>query len=155
MFNGFLVPSSGRIKKIILLDTAMKFFYNEANLNDYVDKIGVDKPIQFFTLVLIKQNQTPVDIGTLFFFFQKNSDNYVANAFTKIGIDYVFKYKDPLNDVFVEQKDIINIRTEFNTIPLTERKTTMEAGNYNLGFLDDEFFTYLATVLIELDPLED
>ena len=48
MFNGFLVPSSGRIKKFILLDTGMKFFYNEANLNDYVDKIGVDKPIRFF-----------------------------------------------------------------------------------------------------------
>ena len=44
---------------------------------------------------------------------------------------------------------------EFNTIPLTERKTTIEEANYNLGFLDDEFFTYLATVLIELDPLED
>ena len=95
MFNGFLVPSSGRIKIIILLDTGMKFFYNEANLNDYVDKIGVDKPIRFFTLVLIKQNKTPIDIGNLFFFSfkKKNSDNYVANAFTKIGIDYVFKYK--------------------------------------------------------------
>ena len=75
--------------------------------------------------------------------------------FTKIGIDYVFKYKYPLNDFFVEQKDIINIRTEFSTIPLAERNTTMEVGNYNLGFLDDEFFTYLATVLIELDPLDD
>ena len=73
MFNGFLVPSSGRIKKFTVLDTGMKFFFNEANLNDFVDKIGVDKPIRFFTLVSIKQNQAPVDIGTLFFFSFKKT----------------------------------------------------------------------------------
>ena len=93
-------------------------------------------------------------MGTLFFFFQKNKDNYVRNDFTKIGIDYVFMYNDPSNIIFVEQKDIINIRSEFNTTPRYRRKTTVEAGNYNFGFLDDEFFTYLATVLIELDPLD-
>ena len=133
----------------------MKIFFHEDNLNDYVERIGEDNLIKLFTLVLIKKNQAPVDIGTLFFFFKRNYYNNAFNRVNKIGVDYVFKYKEPLNDVFVEQKDIINIKTEFNTIPLTERRTVVEEANYNLGILDDEFFTYLATVLIELDPLEE
>ena len=150
-----MVPSSGKIKKFDVLVTGLKIFFHDNNLSDYVERVGEDNLIKLFTLVLIKKNQTPVDIGTLFFFFKRNNYNHAFNRVNKIGVDYVFKYKDPLNDAFVEQKDVINIRTEFNTIPLTERKTTIEEANYNLGFLDDEFFTYLATVLIELDPLDD
>ena len=116
VFNGFLVPSSGKIKKFDVLVTGLKIFFHDDNLNDYVNTIGEDNLIQLFTLVLIKKNQAPVDIGTLFFFFKRNNYNHAFNRVNKIGVDYVFKYKDPLNDVFVEQKDIINIRTEFNMI---------------------------------------
>ena len=158
VFNGFLVPSSGKIKKFDVLVTGLKNFFHDDNLNDYVNTIGEDNLIQLFTLVLIKKNQAPVDIGTLFFFFfffKRNNYNHAFNSVNKIGVDYVFKYKDPLNDVFVEQKDIINIKTEFNMNAGIKKVSVFEEINYNLGYLNDEFFTYLAIVLIELDPLED
>ena len=155
MFNGFLVPSSGKIKKFDVLVTGLKIFFHDNNLSDYVNIIGEDNLIRLFTLVLIKKNQTPVDIGTLFFSFKRNNYNHAFNRANKIGVDYVFKYTDPLNVVSVEQKDIINIRTEFDTVNGKKKVSVLEEINYNLGYFEDEYFTYLATVLIELDPLED
>ena len=155
VFNGFLVPSSGKIKKIDVLVTGLKIFFHDDNLNDYVNTIGEDNLIQLFTLVLIKKNQAPADIGTLFFSFKRNNYNHAFNRANKIGVDYVFKYKDPLNVVSVEQKDIINIRTEFNMDAGIKKVSVLEEINYNLGYFEDEFFTYLATVSIELDPLDD
>ena len=155
VFNGFLVPSSGKIKKFDVLVTGLKIFFHDNNLNDYVNTIGEDNLIQLFTLVLMKKNQAPVDIGTLFFSFKRNNYNHAFNRANKIGVDYVFKYKDPLNVVSVEQKDIINIRTEFNMDVGIKKVSVLEEINYNLGYFEDEFFTYLATVLIELDPLDD
>ena len=155
VFNGFLVPSSGKIKKFDVLVTGLKIFFHDNNLNDYVNTIGEDNLIRLFTLVLIKKNQAPVDIGTLFFSFKRNNYNHAFNRANKIGVDYVFKYKDPLNVVSVEQKDIINIRTEFNMDAGIKKVSVLEEINYNLGYFEDEFFTYLATVLIELDPLDD
>ena len=155
VFNGFLVPSSGKIKKFDVLVTGLKIFFHDNNLNDYVNTIGEDNLIRLFTLVLIKKNQAPVDIGTLFFFFKRNNYNHAFNRANKIGVDYVFKYTDPLNVVSVEQKDIINIRTEFNMDARIKKVSVLEEINYNLGYFEDEFFTYLATVLIELDPLDD
>ena len=155
VFNGFLVPSSGKIKKFDVLVTGLKIFFHDNNLNDYVNTIGEDNLIRLFTLVLIKKNQAPVDIGTLFFSFKRNNYNHAFNRANKIGVDYVFKYKDPLNIVSVEQKDIINIRTEFNMDVGIKKVSVLEEINYNLGYFEDEFFTYLATVLIELDPLDD
>ena len=155
VFNGFLVPSSGKIKKFDVLVTGLKIFFHDNNLNDYVNTIVEDNLIRLFTLVLIKKNQAPVDIGTLFFFFKRNNYNYAFNRANKIGVDYVFKYTDPLNVVSVEQKDIINIRTEFNMNAGIKKVSVLEEINYNLGYFEDEFFTYLATVLIELDPLDD
>ena len=151
IFNGFLVPSSGKIKKFDVLVTGLKIYFHNDNLNEYVNTIGENNLIRLFTLVLIKKNQAPVDIGTLFFFFKRNNNAFnIANI---IGVDYVFKYNNPLNAVSVEQKDIINIRTEFNMDVGIKKVSVLEETNYNLGYFKDEFFTYLATLLIELDPL--
>ena len=150
---GFWFPQAEKLKKFDVLVTGLKIFFYDNNLNDYVNTIGEDNLIRLFTLVLIKKNQAPVDIGTLFFSFKRNNYNHAFNRVNKIGVDYVFKYKDPLNVVSVEQKDIINIRTEFNMDVDIKKVSVLEEINYNLGYFDDEFFTYLATVLIELDPL--
>ena len=151
VFNGFLVPSSGKIKKFDVLVTGLKIYFHNDNLNEYVNTIGENNLIRLFTLVLIKKNQAPVDIGTLFFYFKRNNNAFnIANI---IGVDYVFKYNNPLNVVSVEQKDIINIRTEFNMDVGIKKVSVLEETNYNLGYFKDEFFTYLATLLIELDPL--
>ena len=55
VFNGFLVPSSGKIKKFDVLVTGLKIFFHDDNLNEYVNTIGEDNLIQLFTLVLIKK----------------------------------------------------------------------------------------------------
>ena len=63
VFNGFLVPSSGKIKKFDVLVTGLKIFFHDNNLNDYVNTIGEDNLIRLFTLVLMKKNQAPVEFS--------------------------------------------------------------------------------------------
>ena len=56
-------------------------------------------------------------------------------------------------------KDILNIRSELSTIRNENLKlyysNTSNKRNYNIDwdYANDEFYTYLATILIELDPL--
>ena len=70
MFNGFLVPAKGKIKKFVVLDTSFKFNGEDGDLlNDIATKIGFDVPIPLFTLVLIRDGEEPVDVGTLHFMF--------------------------------------------------------------------------------------
>ena len=145
-FNGFLVPSSGRIKKFIVLDTGIKFYFSkDDNFRQYVNKI-INKPIPFFSLILLREKEEHVEIGTFYLMFTGYANK-----------NYFFKYKDSFDENFyVKQKDIINIRTEFDTVFKENHNAhSFDNMNYNLGFLDDNFYTYLATVLIELDPLED
>ena len=152
MFSGFLVPSSGYIKKFVVLTTGLKM--NAPKGRDILDfivyDIGYNTHIPLFTLVLIRHKQEPVDIGTLYFYF-------IDYGLGRSGeMDFVFKY----NPYFEEKtlrtvgaKDIINIRSEFNSIKINENRIMVTDVNYK--FVTIDFFTYLATVLIELDPLED
>ena len=55
----------------------------------------------------------------------------------------------------VNANDIINIRSEFDTFKNNNFRIIIENQNYRLEDLENEFYTYLATVLIELDLLED
>ena len=106
MFNGLLIPADGYIKKFVALDTGMKFYFaKEDNFKNYVDKIGINNPIQLFSLILIREKELPLEIGTFYFMFTDYENK-----------DYFFKYKDSFDKIFfVKQKDIINIRTEFDT----------------------------------------
>ena len=153
MFNGFLVPSSGYIKKFVVLDTGLKFNFPEnKNVLEYIiSDIGYNNLIPLFTFVLIRHEQEPVDIGTLYFYFVDN------------GIDDVIQTKKSFkfNPNFEEEtlrtvgaKDIINIRSDFNSIKLDGKRVISSDNNYILDSVS-EFYTYLATVLIELDPLDD
>ena len=152
MFSGFLVPSSGYIKKFVVLTTGLKM--NAPKGRDILDfivyDIGYNTHIPLFTLVLIRHKQEPVDIGTLYFYF-------IDYGLGRSGeMDFVFKYnpyfeKKTLRTVGA--KDIINIRSEFNSIKINENRIMVTDVNYK--FVTIDFFTYLATVLIELDPLED
>ena len=143
-FNGFLIPSNGRIKKFNVLDTGLKFYFSkDDNFGQYVNKIK-NIPIPLFTLILFREKENHIEIGTFNLMFT----DYLVR-------DYFFKYKDPIDENFqLKQKDIINIRTDFNTtFKENHNAHVIENVNYNLGILDDYFFTYLASVLIELDPL--
>ena len=147
MFNGFLVPSAGYIKKFVVLDTGLKFYFTKNdNFKQFVNRI-INQPAEFFSLFLIREKEKPFKIGTLYFMFT----DY-------INIDYFFKYSDSVDEenFYVKQKDIINIRTEFDTsFKQNYNSYILENVVYNLGLVKEGMFTYLASILIELDPLDD
>ena len=71
VFNGFLVPSNGRIKKFIVLDTGLKFniTHNKTIIDYITSEVGFNNSFPLFSLVLIKENENPLDIGTLSLYF--------------------------------------------------------------------------------------
>ena len=149
VFNGFLVPSNGKIKKFTVLDTGLKLnIPKNKDILDYVYDIGYNKTIPLFTLVLIKRSQEPIDIGTYFFYFIDD----------KIKVEYTFKLNpnfEKTDLINVKEKDIINIRSEFSTLKLGDNNL-YSLSNLNYKLVNEvEFYTYLVTVLIELDPLDD
>ena len=153
MFNGFLVPSSGYIKKFVVLDTGLKFNFPEnKNVLEYIiSDIGYNNLIPLFTFVLIRHKQEPVDIGTLYFYFVDNGIDDV------IQTEKSFKFNPNFEEETlrtVGAKDIINIRSDFNSVKLDGKRVISSDDNYILDSVS-EFYTYLATVLIELDPLEE
>ena len=157
VFNGFLIPADGRIKKFLVLNTGLKLNTDlKEELVDIIAEKGLNNPIPLFTLVLIKKNKEPVDAGTLNFMFTKYPDVGVEIDVETLT-DYVFELNKPFDEtgILVNAKDVINIRTEFSSILVGKHRTVMTTLNYDLKYLETEFFTYLATVLIELDPLDD
>ena len=156
VFNGFLVPRKGKLENFVVLDTGLKFNVKKnVNIADYILEVGVNKPLPLFTLVLIRLNQKPIDLGTLYFSF---TNFEVKNSYIYFNIEHVFKHKKPFEGkvIYFEAKDIINIRSEVNSFQEILKYRIFRANpNHDLTNLDDEFFTYLATVLIELDPLQD
>ena len=153
MFNGFLVPSSGYIKKFVVLDTGLKFNFPEnKNVSEYIiSDIGYNNLIPLFTFVLIRHKQEPVDIGTLYFYFV---DNGIVDV---IQTEKSFKFNPNFEEetlCTVGTKDIINIRSDFNSVKLDGKRVISSDDNYNLDSVS-EYYTYLVNVLIELDPLGD
>ena len=155
IFNGFLVPSSGYIKKFVVLDTGIKF--NAPRDKDILEfivyDIGYNNLIPLFTFVSIRYLKELTDIGTLYFYFV----DYGVDDTGKV--EYTFKFNPNFEEKTlrtVRAKDIINIRSEFNSIKLSENRIASTDANYNNNFvISNDFFTYLATILIELDPLDD
>ena len=148
VFNGFLVPSDGYIKKFVVLDTGIKINDElKGNVFAYVNSDQtILRPFPLFTLVLIKENKEPVDIGTLSFTFSNTKE--IKDLWEKRN--HIFKFNDD-KPVKVKTKDIINIRTEFNASGLNH---FFNNPNYDIDNISENFFTYLVTVLIELDPLD-
>ena len=155
MFNGFLVPGSGRIKKFEVLETGLKLNTSDLTTSDFiVYDLGLKRSFPMFTLVLIRHEQEPLDIGTLYFHFETR----FSNTFDDLVIVKNFKFNPVFEEEIlriVEAKDIINIRSEFDTEKINNYRVFIETKGYNLKNVDNEFFTYLATILIELDPLEE
>ena len=147
MFNGFLIPSKGKIKKFVVLDSGFKFYFDrDDTFRQYINRI-INQPIDLFSLFIFREKEKPIKFGTLYFMFTEY-----------ISIVYSFKYDDSVDveNFYLIEKDIINIRTEFDTtLKQNYNKFSFENINYNLGVLTDNVFTYLATVLIELDSLDD
>ena len=62
--------------------------------------------------------------------------------------------KGELSEYKINMRDILNIRSEFNSKPNEyDNVLSFSRRDYRIFDLDNEFYTYLATILIELDPL--
>ena len=152
VFNGFLVPSSGYIKNVAFLETGLKFNVEKikSTLDFVVDDLGLNKDYPLFSLVLIRRDGALIDIGTLYFQFE------YTKVEGKIDVIQNFKFNPNFEEEdlrIVGANDIINIRSEFDTFKNNNFRITIQNPNYRIEELEDEFYTYLATVLIELDPL--
>ena len=153
MFNGFLIPSDGYIKKFVLHSTGIKLnSAKEKNIARFIYyEIGYNNHIPLFTLVLIKHFQESIDIGTLYFYFlDPNTNPDIGDS--EIRYDFKFNPKFEKETLrTVKKRDIINIRSEFDSIDITGYRIMLTTSNYD--FVLSDFFMYLVTILIELDPL--
>ena len=154
VFNGFLVPSSGYIKDVVFLNTGLKFNAEKikSTLDFIVDDLRLNKDYPLFSLVLIKKSGALIDIGTLYFQFEYKKLEGKINEQQSFKLNPNFEEKDLRS---INEKDIINIRSEFDTFKNDKFIISIQNPNYRIEELKDEFYTYLATVLIELDPLDD
>ena len=152
IYSGFVVPSNGYIKKFVLFSTGIKI--NGPKDKDYADlisDIGINKPFPVLKLVLFRNGALPpsfIDIGTLYFFFRSN----LINTF-----DEVFKFNPDVDEKTlrtIRTKDVINIRSDFDSIHISEKRISF-LKNIMIPIGDDEFHTYNASILIELDPIDD
>ena len=154
VFSGFLVPSSGYIKNIAFTQTGLKFNMEKikSTLDFIADDMGLNKDHPLFSLVLIKRSGALIDIGILYFQFEYRKIEGKIEVIQNFRFNPNFGEKDLRT---VNANDIINIRSEFDTFKNNNFRITIENQNYRLEDLENEFYTYLATVLIELDPLDD
>ena len=164
IFNGFLMPCSGYIKNFVLEDFGLRI-YHSGNIIDYIKKeYGFTTSVPYFTLILLKTNGEIEELGILYITFVITSYNG-----PKINYGY-FSYKPiPGKESYkINKYDILNIRSEITTtkdknLNVFNFDRVVKYGNiidkrandYKSNFSSYEYFTYLATVLIELDPLED
>ena len=154
VFSGFLVPSSGYIKNVAFTQTGLKFNVEKikSTLEFVVDDMGLNKDYPLFSLVLIRISGALIDIGTLYFQFEYEKIEGKIDVIQNFRFNPNFEEEDLRT---VGANDIINIRSEFDTFKKNNFRFTIQNQNYRIEDLENEFYTYLATVLIELDPLED
>ena len=154
VFSGFLVPSSGYIKNVAFTQTELKFNAEKikSTLEFVVDVMGLNKDYPLFSLVLIKRSGALIDIGILYFQFEYEKIEGKIEVIQNFRFNPNFEEEDLRT---VDANDIINIRSEFDTFKNNNFRIIIENQNYRLEDLENEFYTYLATVLIELDPLDD
>ena len=154
VFSGFLVPSSGYIKNVAFTQTGLKFNVEKikSTLEFVVDDMGLNKDYPLFSLVLIRRSCALIDIGTLYFQFEYEKIEGKIDVIQNFRFNPNFEEEDLRT---VGANDIINIRSEFDTFKKNNFRFTIQNQNYRIEDLENEFYTYLATVFIELDPLED
>ena len=149
-----MVPSSGYIKNVAFTQTGLKFNVEKikSTLDFIADDMGLNKDHPLFSVVLIRRSGSLIDIGILYFQFEYRKIEGKIEVIQNFRFNPNFKEKDLRT---VNANDIINIRSEFDTFKNNNFRITIGNQNYRLEDLENEFYTYLATLLIELDPLDD
>ena len=150
IYNSFLMPWNGRIKHLVTGNTGFKLSSDTYdNPIDFAGSFRIGL-IPIFTLVVVKKDGKIIDLGTLFARFRFYGGNLdVEYELKSVTHDGAVKYK-------INAGDVINIRSEINTIVDEDPFKFTGSGTtkgYDINDFDNEFFTYLITILIELDPL--
>ena len=153
-YNGFLVPYYGYIKSFEIEIPGLKFSSNtHFNLNDFERSLE-NKIFRVFSLWLFDRINLSYEIGflTIEFYFSGKTLNCRKKFITKA----------PKDKLRVDKGDILNIKSEIQTANLLEQYKYAIRTNctildndmyYPINDVVNEFFTYLVTILIELDPL--
>ena len=125
----------------------------------FIEKtFGFNVLVPLFTLVLFKIGGQRVDLGTINIIF-----DFRRNALQEVELitEYSFTSNLPngLKAYRINTKEIINIRSELSNTFDEENPhfySSISKGNYviNRDNFTNEFYTYLATILIELDQFE-
>ena len=153
-YNGFLVPYYGYIKSFEIEIPGLKFSSNtHFNLNDFERSLE-NKIFRVFSLWSFDRINLSYEIGflTIEFYFSGKTLNCRKKFITKA----------PKDKLRVDKGDILNIKSEIQTANLLEQYKYAIRTNctildndmyYPINDVVNEFFTYLVTILIELDPL--
>ena len=154
IYNGFLVPHSGYIKSFEIEIPGFKFSSNKHfNLIDFERSLE-NTSLRVFSLHSIERFNLSYEIGFLLIKFYFSGKKLLCKK--------IFETKAPKDQLRVDKGTILNIRSDIQTANLLEQykyaiRTKCEFINnddyYPINDVVNEFFTYLATVLIELDPL--
>ena len=156
--TGFLIPQSGRIKKI-----KMRTPFNKEEFSKRViekKKINSDFPSGFFEFTIKKKDEKFDSIAILRCREAFNLYEYDEEGNKKWIPFYDFCFDDPFpfsrkEFAEVEEGDILNIRTIIDSeMDFPPYPDNLESGGLRIDKEDPRIGnTYLATILIELDPL--
>ena len=156
--TGFLIPQSGRIKKI-----KMRTPFNKEEFNKRViekKKINSDFPSGFFEFTIKKKDEKFDSIAILFCREAFNLYEYDEEGNKKWFPFYDFCFDDPFpfskkEFAEVEEGDILNIRTIIDSeMDFPPYPDNLESGGLRIDKEDPRIGnTYLTTILIELDSL--
>ena len=154
IYNGFLVPHSGYIKSFEIEIPGFKFSSNKHfNLIDFERSLE-NTSFRVFSLHSIERFNLSYEIGFLVIEFYFSEKTLFCNK--------KFHTKAPKDQLRVDKGTILNIRSDIQTANLLEQykyaiRTKCEFihndNYYPINDVVNEFFTYLVTILFELDPL--
>ena len=131
IYNGFLMPHSGYIKRFELEATGLKF---PLDFFGYIDGeiIGEDS-ISIFTLILIKKDGKVIDLGTLKLSISAKAIDEYRNRF-----EYTYSFRPTitpdLKKYKINAKDLLNIRSELNTGNINRPVSVTERKKYEIDF---------------------
>ena len=155
-YNGFLVPYYGYIKSFEIEVPGLKLSSNtHANLLDFERSLE-NTSFPVFSLYGIDRMNLLHEFGFLEIEFYFSGKTLLCNK--------KFHTHAPKDKIRVEKGEILNIRSEIQTANLLEQYkyairtkcTFADTDNYYpINDVVNEFFTYLVTILIELDPLKE
>ena len=148
LFEGFMFPSSGYIKKFVFFSTGIKINGPKNKSEDeLMNEIGLNKPFPVFTIDVMKYNQVYFHLGKIYFFFKE-----IGPRYDDWYMDYVFKFENGYDEnTRFNTKDIINIRSEIDTKHVGENRFHFRSTPYLASIDDEDFHVYNVTLLIEID----